>query len=189
MPEYKLVVSGYGKSVAIGTIDKDLHFFWKMNNPVVTKTQLFREAYTVENANIKIEDSGSPFYIPIWKDNNDILLESGVYSDAMHIFVYDQFDSPIWYSDQVDYNVTSVFDQETSLELGYYLKTWRERKGEFGIATFSDKEFDPTALTFQAVKINNQDIITVFKYLDQDLEINLSEFGGITLDYEFFRIK
>jgi hypothetical protein len=189
MKQYKLILSGYGKNIAIGTVDKDVHFFWKMNNPDVTKKQLFREAYISENNNTHIEDSGSPFYIPIWKDNCNILLEAGLYPDDIHVLVYDQYDSLIWYSDQIPYTVSQKFDQNTDLGPGYYLKTWRERKGEYGVSLFQDKMFDPGSLNFQAISINDQKIINVFQYQNQNLDITESEFGGTSVNYDFFRVK
>lgn len=189
MAEYRLVISGYGKSIAIGSLDKDLHFFWRINDPETTKTQLFREAYTLEKNPGQIDDTGDPLYLPIWKDNDNILSESGLYSDSIHVFVYDQNDNIIWASDRVDYWISKTFDQTEDLESGYYLKSWRERKGEFGVSVFSDNVFQENLLSCQAVKLNEQEIITEFYYNKKLLEIIPSEFGGISVNYDFFRIK
>lgn len=189
MAEYRLVISGYGKSVAIGSLDKDLYFFWKMNDPEITKAQLFRNAYTLEKNIGQVDDSGDPLYLPIWKDNGDVLLESGLYTDSIHLFVYDQDDKIIWSDDQVEYQILEIFNQPEDLKPGYYVKSWRERKGEFGIAVIDDENFQENLLSFSAVKINGQEIINKFYYNDELLEIIPSEFGGISVNYDFFKIK
>lgn len=188
MNEYRLVISGFGKSLAIGSVDKDLHFYWTHNNPEITKIQLFQELYTLEKPESLITDPGDPLYIPKWRDNNDVILASGIYPDSIHVFVYDQNENLIWASDQIEYNVTDVIDQ-TQLSKGFYLKTCRERKGEFGVAEFSDAEFDSDSLKFQAIVVDSETIVNQFIYKNQILEISPSEFGTVSLNYDFFKIK
>lgn len=188
MNEFRVVFSGYGKSIAIGSVDKDVHFYWKMNDIEATKTQLFREVYTLKKHKNQIDDTGDPLYIPIWKDNNDILIETGLYPESFHVFVYDQNENIIWSSDHVIYNVTNIFEKSEFVK-GFYLKTWRERKGELGTAKILDYEFDPLDLKFQAIVVDSETIINQFIYKDKVLELEPGQFGTFLVNYDFFKIK
>jgi hypothetical protein len=188
MPEYKLVVSGYGKSVAIGTIDKDLHFFWKSNNPHSVKAQLFLDAYSTD-LSLRLDDPSDPLYLKMWKNHNNVLYVTGTYPDQTHLFVFDSSDNLLWASDQPDFLVDQEFHRDQDLSAEYYIQTWRERKGEFCTAMFQADVFQPELFSARAYMVDTQNIIYKFCYADQELPLIQSEFGGITLDYEFFRIK
>ena len=186
MNEYRLILSGYGKYIAIGTIDKDTYFFWKSCKPDVVKSQIFLDAYNEEISPGVISDTGDPLFLDIWKKNSNILYERGTYPDETHILVFDKSENLVWASDRINYKLDT---RSLELEKGHYLKSWRERKGEYGNITIIDSIFDPEKLSAIATKIDDDTIITDVYYEDQRLFMNEGVVGDIFLGYNFFKIK
>lgn len=188
MHEYKLTISGYGKSCAVGTLDKDVHFYWKYNDPEVTTAQLFLTAYNIERPEGMIEDKLDPVYIPIWRENDDVFYTSGVYPLQTHLIVTDKDDRIVWATDEPRHTVAHTFDK-SRLSRGFYLQSWRERKGDYGYATIHDQEFDQSKLTITSSTVNGEIIMDRFFYDGQQLVITEGAFGNTNLAYDFFKIK
>ena len=188
MHEYKLLISGYGKSIAVGTLDKDVHFYWKYNDPKVTTAQLFLTAYNIEKPEGMIEDKLDPVYIPIWRENDDVFYTSGVYPDETHLFVLDQDENIIWSTDCPEYTNAHQFKKK-KLSKGFYLQSWRERKGDFGECIIQDTKFDPEKLSITSSTVEDQVILDRFYYDGVQLEVTEGAFGNTDLAYDFFKIK
>lgn len=190
MAQFTVNISGYCKYIIYGSVSKELHFFWKANQPESVKAQIFPGAY-IPTGNVNtITDQNNPLFLNVWKHYNNILNVDGLYPDMAHVIVTDQDNHPVWASDTfVDPTAVEQFNEITDIPSGWYINTWRKRKGDYGTAIIEDSKFCPDKLTYQHIAVNQELLVHRFFYDGVELQLTEGLLGDTDLGYKFLKIK